>query len=252
MISKKIIKFVRSLEIKKNRSESACFLAEGNKIIEDILPFFECEYLIAKPSWIASQGNIKTKELIIAEENDIEKVSLLKSPQDVLAVFRQPHFLLDYKALKNELSLVLDGIQDPGNLGTIIRLANWFGIKQVICSPDTADVFNPKTVQSSMGSIARVRVFYESLPNLLEKIKGIHVYGTFLEGINIYSETLSSKGLIVMGNEGNGISMDVEKMITKKIFIPNYLPESESPESLNVATATAIVLSEFRRKQVYY
>ena len=249
MLSKNKIKFIRSLEHKKFRNESACFLAEGNKLVADILPFFECECLITKSSWLATNGDITAKELILADDEDIERVSLLKTPQDVLAVFRQPHYNLDNEALKNELSLVLDSIQDPGNLGTIIRLADWFGIKRLICSPDTADVFNPKTVQASMGAIARVQVFYKSLPDWLDEMKDIPVYGAFLEGKNIYTENVSTSGLIVMGNEGKGISPSVEKRITKKLYIPNYPPESESTESLNVAVATAIICSEFRRKQ---
>ncbi|MCL1933339.1 MAG: RNA methyltransferase [Candidatus Azobacteroides sp.] len=251
MLSKNKIKFIRSLEKKKYRNETACFLAEGNKSVTDLLPFFECECLIAKTSWLAMQGDVRTNELILAEENDIEKVSLLKTPQDVLAVFRQPHRVLDNETIKNELSLVLDGIQDPGNLGTIIRLADWFGINRVICSPDTADVYNPKTVQATMGAIARVQVFYVSLPDWLNEIGDIPVYGTFLEGENIYTEPLSSSGLIVMGNEGKGISRPVENRITRKLYIPNYPPEAESTESLNVAMATAVVCSEFRRRQMY-
>jgi len=248
MISKNKIRFIRSLEKKKFRNESGCFLAEGNKLVADSLPFFECECLIAKSSWLAMQGDVRTNELIIAEEDDIEKVSLLKTPQDVLAVFRQPCHTLDNETLRNELSLVLDGIQDPGNFGTIIRLADWFGIRRLICSPDTADVYNPKTVQATMGAIARVRVFYVTLSEWLDNVKDISVYGAFLEGKNIYAETLSSSGLIVMGNEGNGISRSVEERITQKLYIPNYPPEAETTESLNVAAATAIVCSEFRRR----
>ena len=248
MLSKNKIKFIRSLEVKKFRNETNCFLAEGNKLVADILPFFECECLITKPSWLATQGNIAAKELIIAEENDIERASLLKTPQDVLAVFHRPQYFLDNEALKDELSLVVDGIQNPGNLGTIIRLADWFGIKRIICSLDTADVYNPKTVQASMGAIARVQVFYKSLPDWLDEMGGIPVYGAFLEGENIYKETLSSTGLIVMGNEGNGISPSVEERITHKLYIPNYPPEAETTESLNVAVAAAIVCSEFRRR----
>jgi len=250
MISRNKIKFIRSLEMKKFRNESGCFIAEGNKLVTDILPFFECECLLAKASWLATQGDICAKELIVAEENDIEKVSLLQTPQDVVAVFRQPRFVLDNEAFKNELSLVLDGIQVPGNLGTIIRLADWFGIRRLICSPDTADVYNPKTVQATMGAIARVQVFYVSLPDRLGEIENIPVYGTFLKGKNIYTETLSSSGLIVIGNEGKGISPSVEKRVTHKLCIPNYPPDSETSESLNAAMAAAVVCSEFRRRQI--
>jgi len=248
MISRNKIKFIRSLEKKKFRNETACFLAEGNKLVADILPFFECECLVAKTSWMATQGDIHAKELIIAEAEDIGKASLLKTPQDVLAVFRQPSYAIDKEAIRNELSLVLDGIQDPGNLGTIIRLADWFGINRLICSPDTADVYNPKTVQATMGAIARVQVFYVPLSDWLNEMDDMPVYGAFLEGKNIYTEALSPSGLIVMGNEGNGISAPVENRITQKLYIPNYPPEAESTESLNVATATAIVCSEFRRR----
>jgi len=248
MISKNKIKFIRSLEKKKFRNETDCFLAEGNKLVADILPFFECVCLIAKSSWLAMQGNARTSELIIAEEGDMEKISLLKTPQDVLAVFRQQHHALDNESLRNELSLVLDGIQDPGNLGTIIRLADWFGIKRLICSPDTADMYNTKTIQATMGAIARVQVFYVSLSEWLDGLKDIPVYGAFLEGKNIYTETLTSSGLIVVGNEGNGISRSVEERITQKLYIPNYPPEAETTESLNVAAAAAIVCSEFRRR----
>jgi len=248
MISRNKIKFIRSLEKKKFRNETGCFLAEGNKLVADILPFFECECLIAKSSWLAMQGDVCANELITAEDIDIEMASLLKTPQDVLAVFRQPHYVLDNETLKNELSLVLDGIQDPGNLGTIIRLADWFGIKRLICSPDTADAYNPKTIQATMGAIARVQVFYVTLSDWLKKMEDIPVYGAFLEGKNIYTETLASSGLIVMGNEGNGISRSVEEQITQKLYIPNYPPEAKTTESLNVATATAIVCSEFRRR----
>ena len=248
MLSKGKIKYIRSLEMKKFRTESRCFLAEGNKLVKDILPFFECELLVAKPSWMAQQGEIRAGELIATESDDIEKASLLKTPQDVIAVFKQPNYLLDKEELKQNLSLVLDGVQDPGNLGTIVRLADWFGIKNVICSPDTADIFNPKTVQATMGAIARVKVFYIHLPELLNDLTGLPVYGTFLEGKNIYEETLTTVGLIVMGNEGKGISRSLTKQISHKLYIPNYPLGTETTESLNVAVATAIICSEFRRR----
>jgi TrmH family RNA methyltransferase len=251
MLSKNKIKFIQSLDRKKQRNETGFFLAEGNKLVGDILPFFECELLLAKSSWMATQGDLKVKELLVAEEGDIEKASLLKNPQDVIAVFVQPSICLNKEWIENELSLLLDGIQDPGNLGTIIRLADWFGIKNIICSPDSADVYNPKTVQASMGGIARVNVFYESLPELLSGWKHLPVYGTFLDGKNIYRENLSSTGLIIMGNEGKGIRNELEKFVTNRLYIPNFPPTTESTESLNVAVATAITCAEFRRQQVY-
>ena len=247
MLSKSKIKYIRSLEMKKFRAESGCFLAEGNKLVKDIIPFFDCELVVAKPSWMAQQGDIRVNELISAEESDIKKASLLKSPQDVIAVFKQPNHQLNKEEIKQNLCLVLDGVQDPGNLGTIVRLADWFGIKNIICSPDTADIFNPKTVQATMGAIARVKVFYTPLPELLNDFIDFPVYGAFLEGKNIYEEKLPATGLIVMGNEGKGISRAITRYITHKLYIPNYPQGTETTESLNVAVATAIICSEFRR-----
>lgn len=249
MLSKSKIKYIRSLAMKKFRNETGCFLAEGNKLVRDILPYFECELLVAKPSWMAQQGDLHAGELIAADNNDIEKASLLKTPQDVIAVFKQPDYLLDREELKQDLNLISDGVQDPGNMGTMVRLADWFGIKNMICSPDTVDIFNPKTVQATMGAIARVKVFYTELPELLNDLKDLPVYGAFLEGNNIYEESLSANGLIVMGNEGKGISRPVARYISRKLHIPNYPAGTETTESLNVAVATAITCSEFRRRR---
>jgi TrmH family RNA methyltransferase len=189
-------------------------------------------------------------ELIAADDEDISKASLLKNPQDVIAVYAQPRRILDRESLSCDWTLLLDGIQDPGNLGTIVRLADWFGIRNLICSPDTVDIYNPKTVQASMGSIARVNVFYESLTDLLDETK-VPVYGTFLDGRILYEEKPASPGWIVMGNEGGGIRPEVERRITHRLYIPNYPPGAGSTDSLNVAVATAIVCSEFRRQQIY-
>jgi TrmH family RNA methyltransferase len=147
-----------------------------------------------------------------------------------------------------KLSLVLDGIQDPGNMGTIVRVADWFGIEDIICSPDTADIYNPKTVQATMGAIARVKVHYTNLKDFLQKHNHLPIYGTFLEGKNIYCESLSENGFIVMGNEGNGIRPETEKAINRKLFIPSFPFEREASESLNVGVATGIICGEFRRR----
>jgi TrmH family RNA methyltransferase len=251
MLSKSKIKFIKSLENKKFRFESGCFLAEGNRLVADILPFFECELLITKTPWLATQGDIRAKELIVVEDDEIRKASLLKNPQDVIAVFRQPEYVLQKEDLTNGLTLVLDGIQDPGNLGTIIRIADWFGIRNVLCSPDTVDVYNPKTIQATMGALARVRIFYLALTGLPGDLPDVPVYGTFLDGNNIYEEQLSNTGLIVMGNEGNGISPALESRITSRLYVPNYPPAAESTDSLNVAVTAAVVCAEFRRRQVY-
>lgn len=249
MLSKAKIKYIRSLERKKIRNEHNTFIAEGNKLVNDMLPYFECELLIAKPSWMATQGDIPAKELLVADDGDIEKVSLMKSPQDVLAIFRQPNYTLADVDSETNLVLALDGVQDPGNLGTIIRLADWFGIRHIVCSLDTADVFNPKTVQATMGALSHVQVHYTDLTEFLKE-QNAPIYGTFLDGENLYTKNLSSSGVIVMGSEGNGICPETRDLVNEKIFIPNYPANQETSESLNVAIATAIVCSEFRRRQV--
>jgi len=251
MLSKNQIKFIKSLSLKKYRDESGCFLAEGNKLVADLLPYFDCELILFESSWLAVQGDIKTSQWIKADSGEIERVSLLKNPQQVLAVFRQPRYELDFSSLSRKLSLVLDNIQDPGNLGTIIRIADWFGIENIICSHETADVYNPKTIQATMGALARVRVYYTDLTVFLAQNKTLPVYGTFLDGEDIYTENLAPEGLIVMGNEGNGISEKIEPFVSKRLYIPNYPSDRPTSESLNVAVATAIACAEFRRRQVY-
>jgi TrmH family RNA methyltransferase len=248
MLSKAKIKEIKSLEYKKFRDESGLFVAEGNKLVADILPFFECEWLISTSSWMATQGDIPAKELVLAREGDIRKVSFLKSPQDVFAVFKKPAHQIREADPSRQLVLALDGIQDPGNLGAIVRIAGWFGIRHIICSADTADIYNPKTVQASMGALAHVHVHYAALINFFESCKFVPVYGAFLKGENIYNKTLTDNGVIVMGNEGNGIRPEIEKLISEKLFIPSYPVNAETAESLNVATAAAIICSEFRRR----
>lgn len=231
------------------------FLAEGNKLVGDLLPYFECELLICSSSWLATQGDVQAKEWILAEQEEIDRASLLKTPQQVIAVFQQAnHPLPNPQELCGQLSLVLDGIQDPGNLGTIIRLADWFGIEHVLCSKDTVDAYNPKTVQASMGALARVKTHYTDIGSLIEQCRQdgtFPVYGTFLEGgKNIYTSGLSPNGFIVMGNEGNGVSEAIEELVTDKLYIPSYPPQRQTSESLNVAIATSVVCAEFRRRQI--
>lgn len=251
MLSKSKKKFIRSLEHKKYRAESGCFLAEGNKLVSDLLPHFECEILVTTSSWLATQGDVYAKELILIEPEEMTGVSLLRNPQDVLAVFKQIPYEIREEDIRSQLSLVLDDIQDPGNLGTIVRLADWFGIENIICSPSTTDIYNPKTIQATMGALARVKVHYLSLSEFLSPFPDLPIYGTYPEGENIYNRELSSTGLIIMGNEGNGINPELEKFITQKLFIPNFPPGKATSESLNVAMATGIVCAEFRRKQLY-
>lgn len=250
MLSKSKVKQIRSLELKKFRNELNAFVAEGNKLVADMLHAFECDLLIAKASWMATQGDIPAKELLEADDEDIRKASFLKNPQDVLAVFKRPVWSLEDVDPAKQLIIALDGIQDPGNLGTIIRLADWFGIEHIVCSQDTADVFSPKTVQATMGALVHVKIHYTDLPAYLkaQADKKIPLYGTFLDGENMYTKELSETGIIIMGNEGNGIRPDIEALINEKLYIPNYPQERETSESLNVAIATAVVCAEFRRR----
>lgn len=226
MISKAKIKQIRSLEIKKYRQLEGLFVAEGPKVIEEL-----CK--VCEP-------------VEVYEGEDATKASFLQHPQGTLALFKTDIF--DKIIPQSKLKLMLDGIQDPGNLGTIIRIADWFGIDHIYCSNNTVDVLNPKTVQATMGSLARVKIEYCDLEQLLDTMpKDIPIYGTLLNGENIYKTELTNEGIIVMGNEGNGISNKIRKRISKKLLIPSYPENRETAESLNVAIATAIVCSEFRK-----
>ena len=180
-------------------------------------------------------------------QTELERASLLRTPQSVLAVMPIPERRLDISSLQKKLVIALDSVQDPGNLGTILRIADWFGIHEVLCSEGTADVYNPKCVQSCMGALARVKVFYCNLPEVLGQVE-MPVFGTFLDGTDIYNEELSGEGIIVMGNEGNGISQPVAKLVNRRLYVPNYPKGSLTTESLNVAVATGIVCAEFRRR----
>ncbi|RHJ95379.1 RNA methyltransferase [Parabacteroides bouchesdurhonensis] len=249
MLSKNKVKYIHSLELKKFRNEYNAFIAEGNKLVADMLPAFDCELLLAKPSWMATQGDIPAKELLVAEDEDIRKASLLKNPQDVLAIFKRPAWSMKEINPDTQLILALDGIQDPGNLGTIIRLADWFGIEHIVCSIDTVDVFSPKVIQATMGALSHVKVHYTELDNFLkEQNNSTSIYGTFLDGTDMYAKELSKTGIIVMGNEGNGIRPSIEELVTEKLYIPNYPAERQTTESLNVAIATAVICAEFRRR----
>lgn len=250
MLSKNKIKFIRSLEMKKNRKENGVFLAEGNKLVSELSAHFKCKLLVATSQWLDSNRNINADETIAVEKEELSRASLLKTPQDVLAVFEMPRYEASDDDPKKELCLALDDIQDPGNLGTIIRIADWFGIKNIYCSHGTADAFSPKTVQATMGALARVKIHYCDIKALISGLDDVPIFGTFLDGNNIYESELSANGLIVMGNEGNGISKEVSALINRRILIPNYPQGNETTDSLNVAIATAIVCSEFRRRQL--
>lgn len=247
-LSKNRIKYIHSLELKKNRKAEKVFLAEGPKLVNDLLEYFPCRFLIATPDWLFQYSHLPTNDVLAVSEEELSRASLLKTPQQVLAVFEQPEYETDIRVINHSLCLALDDIQDPGNLGTIIRLADWFGIEHIFCSLNTVDVYSPKVIQATMGGIARVKLHYTFLPNLIRSLENIPVYGTSLDGENIYTQQLSTNGLVIMGNEGNGIGKEVDRLINHKLYIPNYPVERESSESLNVAIATAIVCAEFRRQ----
>jgi len=251
MLSKNKIKLITSLNQKKFRDETNMFIAEGTKLVKDLSTTFRCEILVVTPEWLDNNTLIQADELLIANYEDYKKISNQKNPQGVLAVFRKTAFVMSLQEICSELSLALDEIQDPGNLGTIIRIADWFGIKQIFSSQTSADAFAPKVVQASMGALARVRVHEVDLPNLLSEFrKKTPVYGTFLKGQNIYTAPLSSRGIVVLGNEGNGISAEIEKLVTERLFIPSFPPGNSTSESLNVSVATALVCAEFRRRLI--
>ena len=253
MISKAKIKYIRSLELKKNRLADNVFVAEGPKVVGDLLRVMRARLIVATQEWMScNESECHGAEIIEVSADELRKVSFLQTPQDVLAVFNMP----DRNDTDNcevpigKLSLALDGVQNPGNLGTIIRIADWFGITEIFCSNDTADAFNPKVVQATMGSIARVSIRYVNPSEMLSTLPdGFPVYGTFLDGEDIYQQTLSDEGLIIMGNEGNGISHEVGRLINRRLLIPNFSTSEDRAESLNVAIATAITCSEFRRKR---
>lgn len=249
MISKSKIKLIVSLSQKKFRDETNFFVAEGPKLVMDLITIFRCEILVGTTAWLQENKQLVANEIIEVTELELQKISNQKSPQGVLAVFTKPSHDFSYSTLASQLSLALDDVQDPGNLGTIIRVADWFGIRDVFCSESTADAYNPKTVQATMGALARVRVHTVNLSEFLSACADkMPIYGTFMDGENVYSKQLSSDGIIVMGNEGKGISPAIEKFISSRLFIPNYPIGDATSESLNVSIATALICGEFRRR----
>ena len=302
MISKNKQKLLRQLEQKKHRAATGLFLAEGPKVVGDLLAIGPAETLIATEEWATQHPDAETKEWIIVNEDELRRVSFLQHPQQVMGIFPLPkrygkgcrianpaehscgrnanpaeescgRILQQAKRqsraanppelcekeedmeeairhITSELCLALDGVQDPGNVGTIIRIADWFGIQHIYCSPDTADAYSPKVVQATMGSIARVEVVYTDLNQLATRLpEGTPVYGTVLDGEDLYSTPLTPHGLLVMGNEGKGISARMASRLTHRLLIPPYPAGRATADSLNVAIATAICCAEFRRVQ---
>ena len=260
MLSKPQINFIKSLHQKKYRQEHNLFIAEGNKVVMELLKSdFEVSQLLftvdGEQAFSSLKKNPPGVEFTQVSGKDMEKISALKTPQDVLAVVKIPERSFDPQTAKQELILVLEDVSDPGNLGTIIRVADWFGIEQVVCSPKTVDIYNPKVVQASMASVFHVNVYYNDLKELLslnQQSVEAPVYGTMLEGKNIYETDLKSNGYILLGNESLGLSKEISQFITHGITVPKTdvtRKKGGTPDSLNVALSAAIVCSEFRRRK---
>lgn len=239
MLSKNQIKLVTRLQQKKYRQQDGFFIAEGIKTIRELLN----SSLNLQQVYTVTPFGLDTNLETAVTEADLKKISALKTPNQALAVFEIPK---TQQLSDMGLTVVLDAVRDPGNLGTIIRLCDWFGISHLVCSPETVDCYNPKVIQATMGSITRVAVNYTNLESFLSESKR-PIYGAFMDGKAVYDETLQQDGILVMGNEANGISEAIEKHITKRISIPRF-GAIQATESLNVATATAILLSEFKRR----
>lgn len=242
MISINQKKFVNSLKQKKFRTERGLFVVEGIKLVEELLNSdYETSDIYATSSWIGRNEGFVCFEV---SEKELKSISSLKTPNEVLAIVKQKESQLN--DVSNSLSIALDKVQDPGNFGTIIRTADWFGVKNIICSDESVDVYNPKVLQATMGSFFRMNIIYTDLPQFFTKNEELTVYGAVLDGDNVYEKELNSKGaVLLMGNESKGLSKDLKPFITKKVLIPNF----GKAESLNVATATAILCSECRRSQ---
>lgn len=245
---------VASLATSKGRRQSGLFVAEGTKCVLETMGEFELQRLYATQSWLEEHGDSLQPGLPVEEvkRSDIIEMSSLSTPADVLAVYHIPSREL-VKPSSQTLSIALDGVQDPGNLGTIIRIAAWMGIKDIYCSHDTVDVYNPKVVQATMGALGRVGVHYLDLATLLGEASkaGIPVYGTFLDGEVLYDTQLSTGGVLVMGNEGKGITAEVARTVNHRLYIPPFPLGLPAIESLNVAVATAITVAEFRRQAMH-
>ncbi|PID69712.1 MAG: RNA methyltransferase [Flavobacteriales bacterium] len=240
MLSKNQIKLITSLQQKKYRNKHGCFIAEGEKLVWELIKAaYRLENLYCTK---AVANDFKRYKPIILPESSLKKISILKTPNSVLAVFKIPKC----KAIQTSgLILALDKVRDPGNLGTIIRLCDWFGVAQLVCSEDTVDCYNPKVVQATMGSLARVSIVYTNLETYLKQVKS-PVYGAFMDGKPVYKLVLPQNAVLIMGNEANGISNSVQACVNNLVSIPKY-NSTATVESLNVATATAILLNEFRR-----
>ncbi len=244
MLSKSQLKLITSLAKKKYRNQHQLFVVEGVKSINE---FLESETQLHQLFSIG-EGifNVDTSKYISITEAELKKISSLTNPNKALAIFKIPK---EQPISFNQLIVALDNVSDPGNMGTIIRLCDWFGITDLVCNSETVDCYNPKVVQASMGSLSRVNVTYLDLEVFVKEQKTVSIYGTFMTGENIYTTKVDEKGILILGNEANGISKSIERLVTKKISIPQF-GEVKKTESLNVATATSILLSEFKRRAI--
>jgi len=236
----------------RTRREMRLFVAEGTKCVIDTIEAFDCRHFFATAAWQELHAATLPHRIDITtvKRADMERMSHMSTAPEVMAVYAMPEHKLNLPDLKKCLCIALDGVQDPGNLGTIIRVADWMGVTDILCSHDTVDVYNPKVVQATMGAISRVAVHYVDLAETLSALSDIMpVYGTFLNGENIYTSTLSDHGVVIMGNEGKGVSEPVAATVSHRLRIPSYPAERKTSESLNVAVATAITLAEFRRRK---
>jgi len=248
MLSKSQISLLKSLQLKKSRAENGVFLVEGYKSVSEFInSSYHVETVFYSPSFASKLPKISNKiNFQEISAPDLEKISSLKTPQEVIGLVKIPKTVtLEHSLLRQKFSLVLDGVQDPGNMGTIIRTADWFGIEHIICSEDTVDVYNPKVVQATMGSLARINVHYTQLTDVINRLK-LPVFGALLNGQNIYNTNFGTEGLVIMGNEGNGIRPQLQQLITAAVTIPRV----GKAESLNVAMATTIFCSEIRRNSL--
>jgi len=243
MLSKAIVKYIQSLAHKKVRDEDGVFMAEGTKVVEELLISgkFNCNMICALPGWFSMHQNIlinfSKEDLLEITEFELQKISLLQTPSNVVAVFYKKDD--EDVILKDNISLMLDGLQDPGNMGTIIRTADWFGIKNIICSKECVDCYNPKVVQATMGSLARVNIIYADIENFIAENKDVNIYATSLSGKNIFSEKIK-EGIILIGNEGKGVSENLLSLADFQISIPKI----GEAESLNAGVATGIILAQ--------
>ncbi len=255
MLSKNKIRFISSLKTKKARDEENLYVIEGEKIVREFLNAgISFKILAAKAEFLDSLPPDKLK---LADEADsvsyeeLKQMSSLKTPHNALAVIEKPDIPFNTKSMADQICVALDCVQDPGNLGTIIRAAAWFGIKSIVCSEDSVDSFNPKVIQASMGALIHVNTFYTDLREFLKSSNEakVQIFGTFLEGDSIYEHKLASAGIILLGNESKGISDDINSFVTDRIFIPAAGKSRPGIESLNVGMAASVIFSEFMRRQ---